>query len=58
MRQRRGMTADDPVSLLRSMADRMGQGADATRKLADAAAPLYATLSGGSKRSFGSEPAA
>ena len=50
MRQGRGMTADDPVSLLRSMADRMGQGADAMRKLAEAAAPLYATLDDAQKR--------
>jgi LTXXQ motif family protein len=62
MRQGRGMTADDPVDLLRSIAGRMSQGADATRKLADASAPLYATLddvrSGGFSYSSGSEPAA
>ena len=50
MRQGRGMTADDPVGLPRSMAGRMSQGADATRKLADAAAPLYATLDDAQKR--------
>jgi hypothetical protein len=44
MRQGRGMTADDPVGLLRSMAGRRSQCADVTRKLADAAAPLYAAL--------------
>ena len=50
MRQSRGMMASDPVGLLRSMADHMSQGADAMRKLADAAAPLYATLDEGQKR--------
>ncbi|QRM35803.1 Spy/CpxP family protein refolding chaperone (plasmid) [Microvirga sp. VF16] len=50
MRQGRGMTADDPVALLRSMADRMAQGADAMRELADAAAPLYTTLDDAQKR--------
>lgn len=50
MRQGRGMMASDPVGLLRGMADRMSQGADAMRKLADAAAPLYATLDEGQKR--------
>ncbi len=62
MRQGRGMTADDPVGLLRSTADRMSEGAGATRKLADAAAPLYATLddarSGGFRHSSASDPAA
>jgi hypothetical protein len=50
MRQSRGMMASDPVGLLRSMADHMSQGADAMRKLADAAAPLYATLDEAQKR--------
>jgi hypothetical protein len=50
MRQGRGMMASDPVGLLRGLADRMSQGADAIRKLADAAAPLYATLDEGQKR--------
>ena len=50
MRQTRGMMASDPVGLLRGMADHMSQGADAMRKLADAAAPLYATLDEGQKR--------
>jgi hypothetical protein len=50
MRQTRGMMTSDPVGLLRSMADHMSQGADAMRKLADAAAPLYATLDEGQKR--------
>jgi zinc resistance-associated protein len=44
------MMASDPVGLLRGMADHMSQGADAMRKLADAAAPLYATLDEGQKR--------
>jgi hypothetical protein len=50
MRQRRGMMADDPVGMLRGMAERMSQGADAVRNLADAAAPLYATLDDAQKR--------
>ena len=50
MGQTRRMTATDPVGLLRTMADRMSQGAEAMRKLADAAAPLYATLDEGQKR--------
>jgi LTXXQ motif family protein len=50
MRQTRAMMASDPVGLLRSMADHMSQGADAMRKLADAAAPLYSTLDEGQKR--------
>jgi hypothetical protein len=50
MRQTRAMMASDPVGLLRGMADHMSQGADAMRKLADAAAPLYTTLDEGQKR--------
>lgn len=50
MRQARGMMASDPVGLLRTMADRMGQGADAMRTLADAASPLYATLDEAQRR--------
>jgi hypothetical protein len=50
MRQSPGTMADDPVGLLRGMAGRMSQGADAVRKLADAAAPLYATLDDAQKR--------
>jgi zinc resistance-associated protein len=49
-RQNRSMMTDNPVGLLRSMADRMSQGADATRQLADAAAPLYTTLDDAQKR--------
>lgn len=50
MRQTRGMMASDPVGLLRTMAEQMSQGADAMRKLADAASPLYATLDEAQKR--------
>jgi hypothetical protein len=50
MRQSRGMMASDPIGFLRTMADRMGQGSEALRKLADAAAPLYATLDDAQKR--------
>lgn len=50
MRQSRGMMTTDPVGLLRAMADRMSQGSDAMRRLADAASPLYATLDEAQKR--------
>ncbi|WP_165820102.1 Spy/CpxP family protein refolding chaperone [Microvirga sp. KLBC 81] len=50
MRQNRGMMRMDPVGTLRAMADHMGQGSEAMRKLADAAAPLYATLDEAQKR--------
>lgn len=50
MRENRGTMASDPVGLLRSMADNMSQGADGLRKLADAAAPLYAALDEAQKR--------
>ncbi|WP_262266416.1 Spy/CpxP family protein refolding chaperone [Microvirga yunnanensis] len=50
MRQNQGALAGDRVALIRGMADRMSQGADALRKLADAAAPLYATLDEAQKR--------
>jgi hypothetical protein len=50
MRQSRGMMASDPVGFLRTMADRMGQGSEALRKLADTAAPLYTTLDDAQKR--------
>jgi hypothetical protein len=36
--------------MLRTMADHMSQGSDAMRKLADAAAPLHATLDEAQKR--------
>jgi hypothetical protein len=50
MMQNRGKMGSDPVGLLRSLADRMRQGADAMRKLSDAAAPLYASLDEAQKR--------
>lgn len=50
MRQSRGMMASDLVGHLRSIADNLTQGADAIRKLADAAAPLYASLDEAQKR--------
>jgi hypothetical protein len=50
MVQNRATIVADPVGLLRTIADRMNQGAEAMRKLADAAAPLYATLDEGQKR--------
>lgn len=50
MRPTQGMTANDPIGMLRAMADRMSQGSDALRKLADAAAPLHATLDEAQKR--------
>lgn len=50
MRQNQGAMAGDRVALIRGMADRMGQGADALRKLADAAASLYATLDEAQRR--------
>lgn len=50
MRQALGMMATDPVGLLRAMADRMSQGSEAMRRLADAASPLYATLDEAQKR--------
>jgi hypothetical protein len=50
LRQSRDTMAADRVATVRAMADRMSQGADALRKLADAAAPLYATLDESQKR--------
>lgn len=50
MRQTQGTMVDNPVGQLRGMADHMSQGADAMRKLADAATPLYATLDEAQKR--------
>jgi len=49
-RESRGEGRDDIPGLLRGMADRQAAHADALRKLADAAAPLYATLDEGQKR--------
>jgi zinc resistance-associated protein len=51
MRENRDAAArPDPVQRLRTMADRMGENAASMRKLADAAAPLYASLDEGQKR--------
>ena len=50
MRRGQPRMEDDPISALRSMADRMTEGAGAARKLADAAAPLYASLDEAQKR--------
>lgn len=50
MRQNQGAVGGDRVALIRSMADRMSQGADALRRLADAAASLYASLDEAEKR--------
>ena len=50
MQQRRGAMMGDPIGMLRRMAEHMGQGADAARKLADAAAPLYGTLDESQRR--------
>jgi hypothetical protein len=50
VRQDQSMIGDNPVGVLRSMADRMGQGSEAVRRLADAAAPLYAMLDDTQKR--------
>lgn len=51
MRENRDAAArPDPVQRLRTMADRMGENAATMRKLADAAAPLYASLDDGQKR--------
>jgi zinc resistance-associated protein len=46
----RGEARDDLPGMLRAMADRQGARAEAIRKLADAAAPLYATFDEGQKR--------
>lgn len=45
-----GIADEDPPRRLRALADRMSQGADALRKLSDAAAPLYATFDEAQKR--------
>jgi len=49
-RESRDAGRDDIPGLLRGMADRQTARADALRKLADAAAPLYASLDEGQKR--------
>jgi hypothetical protein len=50
MRQGQARMEDDPINALRSMSDRMAEGAAAMRKLADAAAPLYASLDEAQRR--------
>jgi zinc resistance-associated protein len=49
-RDSRGERRDDIPALIRGMAERQAARADSLRKLADAAAPLYATLDEGQKR--------
>ena len=49
-RESRDQPRDDLPALLRTMADRQGARAEALRRLADAAAPLYATFDEGQKR--------
>jgi hypothetical protein len=45
-----GQRSDDIPSIIRGMADRQAARAEALRKLADSAAPLYATFDDGQKR--------
>lgn len=45
-----GQKADDPVARLRERADTMAATAEAMKKVADAADPLYKTLDDGQKR--------
>jgi hypothetical protein len=45
-----GQQADDPVARLRERADTMAATAEAMKKIADAADPLYKTLDDGQKR--------
>ena len=49
-RESRGDNRDDLSGFLRGMADRQGARAEALRKLADAAGPLYASFDDGQKR--------
>jgi zinc resistance-associated protein len=49
-RESRDQPREDLPALLRTMADRQGARAEALRRLADAAAPLYATFDEGQKR--------
>lgn len=48
--ERRGRALDNPPEALRGMADAATARGEALRKLADATAPLYATLDEGQKR--------
>ena len=50
MRDRRERMREDAPAALRAMADAASARGDALRKLADATAPLYATLDEGQKR--------
>ncbi|MGN6094799.1 MAG: Spy/CpxP family protein refolding chaperone [Bosea sp. (in: a-proteobacteria)] len=50
MRQTQGMAANDPLGVLRIMADNMSEAAQAVRKFADAAGPLDATFDEAQKR--------
>ncbi len=49
-RESRGENRDDLPGFLRGMADRQGARAEALRRLADAATPLYASFDEGQKR--------
>jgi zinc resistance-associated protein len=49
-REGRGESRDDLPGFLRGMAERQGARAEALRKLADAATPLYANFDDGQKR--------
>ena len=49
-RESRGQRSDDIPALIRGMADRQAARAEALRKLADSAAPLYATFDDAQKR--------
>jgi len=49
-RESRDQPREDLPSMLRSMADRQGARAEALRRLADAAAPLYTSFDDGQKR--------
>lgn len=50
MRENREAARPDPVQRLRAAADRMAQNAAITRKIADAAGPLYSSLDEAQKR--------
>ncbi|MBF9235170.1 Spy/CpxP family protein refolding chaperone [Microvirga alba] len=50
MMQEGNVADEDTPRRIRALADRMSQGADALRKLSDAAAPLYATFDDAQKR--------
>jgi zinc resistance-associated protein len=52
-REARRLMRDDFPAAVRSMAERQAAGAEALRRMADAAAPLYATLDESQKRRAG-----